>query len=1014
MFWVTKISAFLPYVRRDHRDGVWTIALLIAAAFAAALPVSAQRLPFRSYSTLEGLSDNYVEMIYQDDKGFIWIATAEGLSRFDGYEFQNYGVKDGLPSQRINDITQDNAGSLWIAANDHGIAYLKPDAARNSPGSEPLFTKVVINGDNAANKVNRIMIDSRNTIWCLTDNGVYTADLSETPTFRLFMAYPRPVTGFASRALFEAANGNIWFAIHDKLFEVSSGGLVRESSLQVKDGGLIIDALESNSGRILALEIRGGLFELDRESGEWRPVFQRSGGIGWFLRIMEDSNDSLWIGCDNGAVRITDGQIQTFTENEGLFSGSGTTIFEDRENGIWLGSALAGVAFINDFSLTSFDLPNNELSIGITNLNGIVNNFFCADLRDTIWNCEPLKRAFDSRTSFGKPEPFPRIYPSDSTFAFTKRGDVWGVQYGRSRASRLMDTTIRIPEGPRVDLKDLLKKPFETNDDLTVYSDASDKSLWVGQSDGTLLRISAGIRGDVETEEFTWELPQRPHLIAKYASGSLWITSRGIRGGRLVHGKYTSLANAESVPTDVSISYVDSRGRIWLGTFESGVYLCAEPDREVPVCRPYTISEGLMSNTVWSISEDNDGRIYLGTGKGMVRFDEELNNWNSLIAGRWVSQVFRDSSGNMWANTGRGPIRFDPAASRKPSAAPPVYITDISLAGEHVPVPESGTISMDLGSLSSSQNNITIDFVGLQYSENDPIRYRYMLEGSEEDWSAPNRNRSITFGNLSSGDYRFAVKAVNGSGIESEVPAYLHFRIYPPIYLRWWFLGFAALAMGSVLYMFYSLRLKRVLEVARIRSTIAKDLHDDIGSDLSKISVLGEVARMRLGGSDAEADALLLSIAEISREAVGSMRDIVWATDPARDSMEDLARKMREHAEELFVPRNVAVHFSQPKNIDAKLPMALRRELYLVFKEAIINAAKHSGCTKIRIELSGSRNGIDLSITDDGRGFDTSQEYSGSGLRNLSERAAAFKGNVEIVSAPNVGTSVSVNFPNPR
>jgi signal transduction histidine kinase len=252
------------------------------------------------------------------------------------------------------------------------------------------------------------------------------------------------------------------------------------------------------------------------------------------------------------------------------------------------------------------------------------------------------------------------------------------------------------------------------------------------------------------------------------------------------------------------------------------------------------------------------------------------------------------------------------------------------------------------------------------------------------------------------------VRAVDSDGRASPEPATVAFAIAAPVWQRWWFLALAALAVAGAAYALYRYRVARLLEVERVRTRIATDLHDDIGANLTRISVLSEVASYRSGGGDES----LASIARISRESVASMGDIVWAINPKRDSFRDLVRRMRELANEALASAGVRLTFSAPDSIDdVRLGHDTRREVFLVYKEAVTNAARHSGCehAAVRIDLDGRK--LALEVSDDGRGFDPSARRGGNGLQNMRRRAAAIGGRLEVRSAPGEGTSVRLEVP---
>jgi len=228
--------------------------------------------------------------------------------------------------------------------------------------------------------------------------------------------------------------------------------------------------------------------------------------------------------------------------------------------------------------------------------------------------------------------------------------------------------------------------------------------------------------------------------------------------------------------------------------------------------------------------------------------------------------------------------------------------------------------------------------------------------------------------------------------------------------MRWWFLTLVALAIGGVLYLLYRYRLARVVELERMRTRIATDLHDDIGSNLTRIALMSEVLNQQ--ATNGSAMKMLPSIANIARESVASMNDIVWAISPEHDRVLDLTRRMRQHAEEVFTIRDIELAFvSEPSDSELKLAVGVRRDVLLIFKEAVNNAARHSGCTRVEIQFICTASNLNLGIADNGRGFTQDLEHDGHGLSSMARRAASLGGKLTIDSGEGRGTAVNFEMP---
>jgi signal transduction histidine kinase len=339
-----------------------------------------------------------------------------------------------------------------------------------------------------------------------------------------------------------------------------------------------------------------------------------------------------------------------------------------------------------------------------------------------------------------------------------------------------------------------------------------------------------------------------------------------------------------------------------------------------------------------------------------------------------------------------------------------ILITGLKVNGSSQYVSVLGEQNLVLPDLSANQNEVQISFVGLSFAPGELLRYEYRLGNG--NWSEATDHRDVTFANLRSGSYRFFVRAINADGIVSTEPAVVAFRIQPPIWLRWWVITLALLALTGIGFAAYRFRVKRLLEIADMRTRIATDLHDDVGANLTRISILSEVAKRQAGNGKGETDSTLSAIAEIARESVASMSDIVWAISPEADTLRDLIRKMRQHADEVFTLRDIELEFNAPPaDQDLRLGVNVRRDVLLIFKEAVNNAARHSKCSRVKVDFSAAPHQLCLRIADDGAGFDPQSGNVGRGLSSMKRRAEKLRGDLSIESSVGGGTIVTAIIP---
>jgi signal transduction histidine kinase len=324
------------------------------------------------------------------------------------------------------------------------------------------------------------------------------------------------------------------------------------------------------------------------------------------------------------------------------------------------------------------------------------------------------------------------------------------------------------------------------------------------------------------------------------------------------------------------------------------------------------MANGLAGDTVRAITEDDAGRMYIGTTRGFNQLDLATNHISHFdvtdgLAGEIVHHCFKDRHGDIWFATNGGVSKFNPRVAPRARQPPIAYLIHARAAGRDLSLPERGTRAAALMSLEAARNNLQIEYVGLSFQDERSLKYQYKLEGVDKDWSAPTEQRAVNYASLAPGSYRFLVRAINREGMMSQEAAVLPFRILPPIWERWWFISLVMIALSIMLLALHRFRLRQVIAMERIRRQIATDLHDDVGSGLSQVAILSEVVKREASPASAE---LLNEVAGLARSMRESMSDIVWAVDPRKDSLFDLVQRLRQTAYNLFEADGLHVEFS--------------------------------------------------------------------------------------------------------
>jgi signal transduction histidine kinase len=310
--------------------------------------------------------------------------------------------------------------------------------------------------------------------------------------------------------------------------------------------------------------------------------------------------------------------------------------------------------------------------------------------------------------------------------------------------------------------------------------------------------------------------------------------------------------------------------------------------------------------------------------------------------------------------------------------------------------------------LSYDQNFISIEYAALDFSIPKQNQYSYILEGFQNSWMfTDGSSRKATYTNLPPGEFNFLVKGTNEDGIWNETPATLKIIINPPFWQTWWFVTLVILTVAFLIYFFGTIRVKSQLEIEKLKLKIASDLHDNIGAGLTEISILSEVAEQNDGDSSLVVKNELKKISNTARQLVDSMSDIVWVVNPQRDSLHDLIVRLKDSYNEFFSTIGISFQVNNiEKSDDIKLPMEYKQNLLLLFKEAINNAIKHSGCNKIALDAYYKNDLIEIKLKDDGNGFNLNEVKFGEGIKNMENRANKLKGNLKLSAESGKGTTV--------
>lgn len=994
--------------------------ILLLAGLARA---PAKRLPVKAYTTADGLPRNQIYHIVRDSHGFLWVCTNEGLSRFDGYEFTNYGTEQGLPRSAVLDLIETRSGDYW-AATTGGLCRFHP-----GPQSGPMFRPYRVTGDPKTEHATAVLEDRTGVIWCGTPRGLYRLEPPDSARW-IDLGVPRGSRSLtAVHELLEDRQGALWVASDSGLYRLGQDGQTRRYS--TKDGlpDDDIAALREDRQGQLWVGCHTGLCRMVPDPGASgrlvaRVYTTKDGLSGNFVRsILETSEGRLWFGSFGGLSELTSiaepdhPHFQNYRSAEGVSDRGINTLAEDRERNLWAGTEGEGAIKISHSGFTSYGLPDGLHDSNITTIFEDLAGDLCVLSEER--HGLSINRLDGQRFRATQPR-----FPSAIEYfgwgwkqtALQDRVGEWWIATGSGllrfpkvasveQLARTSPTLYSVRDG------------LVTDDVVRLFEDSAG-DIWVSTAVAGGLRsgLTQWMRAAGSFRDHTSITTGLALVFREDHLGALWIGFDVTGLARYRNGRFEFFTVADGLPKGaINDLNVDRSGRLWIASGEGGLGRIDDPGAPHPRFVTISAAQGLSGNSVHCITEDLSGRIYVGTGHGVDRLEPDgsgirhYTTADGLSPGEFAA-AYRDRHGTLWFATHLGLSQLVPEPDR-PRSPPPILITRVSIRGTLYPISALGETHISGPVLSPGQNFIQFDFVGLGFSAGEKLRYQYRLEGAGGEWSAPAENRSVHFASLSPGRYRFLVRALNAPGLASDQPAAVSFTVLPPFWMRWWFVLPAATALAMLLFAAHRYRLARLLELERVRTRIATDLHDDIGASLSHISILSEVARRRAGDVDALAKPLA-EIAGASRELLSSMSDIVWSIDPQRDRLRDLVQRMRRFATDVFTASNIEFQFHAPAaELEGKLDPDLRRQVFLIFKESVNNIVRHADCTRVEIHFAVEKGGLVLNVRDDGKGFDVTQPPAGNGLVSMRQRAASLNGSLEIKVDGDRGTRVTLRVP---
>lgn len=919
------------------------------------------------------LPHNWITAIHEDGDGNLWIGTADGLARlrqdatakpgdFTVYKHDSRNPHS-LNHSYVVSIYPGNGQpeeALWIITYANGLNRLDPRTGR-IVRYRPGDYNAAGGEDPGAGKINVLLEDRHRNLWIGTAEGGLSC-----------LYFNRD-----HRSPAETGNGR-----KDASGPLNTFITYRNDPLnpQSLSDNLVTAVFEDRSGIIWVGTGRGGLNKINQRHQHFRrythvPGNPRSLSDKVVTAIMEDDSTNLWVGTAGGGLNKlrsdprdpSQYHYSHFRHKPGLSyslsSDAVTALYQDQSGNVWVGTDGGGLNLL-DRRTGRFKhyryAPHSSNSISGDRINSITE-----DQYGQLW--------IGTRTGLNKFDRF--------TEKFT--------QY-RHDANN--------------------PHSLSHNEVWAIYEDSysQGKTLWIGTRAGGLNKF------DRKNEQFVRYMREfdNPH----------------------------SLNN----PAILSI-YQDKAGNLWFGTYSGGLN---QFNRETEQFTFFSERDGLANNMIFGIMEDRQGNLWLSTNNGLSKMilgagggTPQITFKNYDVYDGLQGNEFNPGAyclrrnGEMLFGGVNGMTAFFPDSITDNFYIPPVILTSMTIFDQ----PRPGMLNRALFQglpihLSYRENYITFEFAALDYTNPRKNHYAYRLEGFNEEWIQYGARRFASFTNLNPGKYIFRVKGSNNDGVWNELGVSVTLIIEPPFWKTWWFYLACAAALLFLTIFLHEYRVQQKLrrmrefdqvraqENERVRAKAAHDFHDELGHKLTKISLFSEIIKRSLNGTPPEVTEYLNRIGETAKTLSGGMRDFIWTLDPEKDSLHEVAVRLKDFGDELFDKTGIAfrVEGLTREMEDICLSMDWRRHLTLIFKEAMNNALKHSHCRNVTLTISANASRLEIALADDGAGlplFKTAGEGTGSdqegeapprgnGLNNMRLRAEKLNGTIDLLPNRNGGTIV--------
>lgn len=963
----------------------------------------------REWRTDEGLPDNDVTSLAQAPDGFLWVGTLGGLERFDGNQFEDFPTADitRRPIQAIRTFLLDSHGRMWLNMDRGVVVCVEKNSA-----------KVFSTSDNLPNAQAQIFAeDGEGAIWMSYGQRRNLTRIQNGRVTIFGTAEGIPVGG--SAAIASDHKGQLWLVKDGKVM------VFRDERFRT-----LATVPDTNQVRITAAKADGiwiggtpHLWKYSEGSG-LEPEGQLPDGVTATV-LLEDHTSALWIGtAANGLFRRSDTGLEAMPASHGQIE----CLLEDREGNIWAGTYGGG---LNRLRPRAVELQGTKEGLPFESVRSV-----CVDSAGTVW-------ATTQNWLLARQGPAGwEVVPLDPPGAHANcvvsdtNGAVW-IGTAESGLLRLQDGQF----------KSWPTRNGRANDGIHGLLMSSTGELW--------LAFSSRLQRMRDNRFENINLPSGAHYLramTEDAAGNIWV---GSSEGQLFRIKDTNVVSETAQGASVSIRCLCSTpdGAVWIGYAGSGLGRLKDDDYA-----RLTTRQGLHNDSISQIVADKKGRLWMAGNGGIFQVSlDELSDFADGAADRVRSVVYgaaeglrslqannenvpgvaRGKDGRIWMSMRTGLAVVHTDSIRDNPEVPPVLITKVAVDDQpiaaydsHSPLQEAearGLIDLrgrlPAVELGPHYRKLEIDYTALSFTAPENVNFRYRLEGFEDNWNAGSPERNAIYFHLNPRSYRFHVIACNNSGVWNDKGAVLEFTVEPFFWQRWWFriavVGTFTLSIVAIVRYVSFRRLRRQVQLLeqqtllhKERARIAKDIHDDLGANLTQIALLSELTRQDMTAPE-KAGGHVEKISSTARQVMKSMDEIVWAVNPRNDTLPHLVDYLGQFTLDFLRAPGIRCRLDLPEHPPSlNVPADIRHNLFLAVKEALNNIVKHANAKEVRLRVDVSNGTLRVVVKDDGHGFERAPDDAwADGLRNMRQRMGEIGGDCAIESHAGAGTTITFDVP---